>query len=1376
MVLLYNPLQVRECKTHKQSIRKGYGIMAKKKTVADGGIINLTVHEAAQMINTIRAMLDMVIIVDPKEKTVWDIDENERLYAVGPCYGIWDKDKECDVCTPLKSIETGEISNTFEKKGEEVFHTFTRPVSIDGRLFAFEISHRLDDSEELQKREFLAEEQMKNQEVIKILASEYTSVYYIDLETLELTPYSMNEETETTFGSVFRSGITYSEAYELYVDKLIYPDDKAMMLEAGSVKNIKKELANKKTFLTQYRSSDNKYSEMKFVKVGDEKAKPVAVALGFAEKDDEIRREQEIETERQRNTDIIEILASEYTSVYYIDLLTDELNPYTMNEETETTFGSVFRSGITYSEAYDLYVDKLILNDDKKMMLKAGSVDNIKRELARKKTFLTRYRSADNKYSEMKFVKVGGDNEEPVAVALGFAEKDEEIRRQRAIEAERQRNTDIIEILASEYTSVYYIDLLTDELNPYTMNEETETTFGSVFRSGITYSEAYNLYVDKLILGEDKSMMLMAGSVENIKKELRHKKTFLTRYRSADNKYSEMKFVKVGGDNEEPVAVALGFAEKDEEIRRQRAIDAERQRNTDIIEILASEYTSVYYIDLETDELDPYTMNEATETEFGKIFRSGIQYSNAYRMYVDTLIYPDDKPMMLKAGSIGNIVKELRNRKTFITTYRNSDGAYCEMKFVKVGNDEGIPKAVALGFSDKDEELRAKEEESIILKRNIDIIEILASEYSSVYYIDLTTDELDPYTMNASTESQFGLIFRSGIKYTEAFKLYVDQMVYPEDREMMLRSGSIYNIVCELSTKKTFITQYRDNDGHYSEMKFVKVGDDENPEAVALGFANRDDEIRVQLARGEADARDRAVISGLSDDFGCVVYAGYDDSEIHYRFDPLFEKYIPNWASINNFTSRLDTLIHTIMHPDDREEFFQATRKDVVRENVTKDGVYYVNFRTLINDEVTYYQAKFVKDESSDDHIIAGFHNVDEATKREMDALDKAEIANKAKSTFLFSMSHDIRTPMNAIVGFTSLAQRHVNDPVMTTDFLNKIEIAGKQLLSLINQVLEMSRIESGKVVLQEHSTDLKEAVDATMVIYSEQAKIKDLNMTSDTSKIKHTAVITDADRVKQVITNIIGNALKYTPAGGSIRYTVEEKPCDMFGYGLYVFTVQDNGIGMSKEYLEHIFEEFSRETTSTVSQIQGTGLGMSIVKRMVELLDGEIHIESEKGKGTKVVISIPMRFDTQEKVAISDHASSMDSFSLNEIKILLVEDNEMNRESTCRTLSDFGVDCDVAEDGDVAVEMIKNSNPGDYDLILMDIQMPRMNGYEASKAIRALDDETLANIPIVAMTANAFEEDRRNAFEAGMDGHLAKPVDVSVMIATISGFLRKKR
>ena len=812
--------------------------------------------------------------------------------------------------------------------------------------------------------------------------------------------------------------------------------------------------------------------------------------------------------------------------------------------------------------------------------------------------------------------------------------------------------------------------------------------------------------------------------------------------------------------------------ENDEDFQRREALIYEQEKNLEIIRILASEYTSVYYIDLTTDGLTPYSMNEETEMTFGSVFRSGIHYSDAFRMYVNKLVFPEDKPMMLNSGSIGNIMKELKNKKTFLTTYRDSEGHYSEMKFVKVGNEDDFPEAVALGFANKDDELRAKEEEAKILQRNIDIIEILASEYSSVYYIDMTTDELDPYTMNVDTESKFGSIFRSGIKYSDAYRLYVDKLVYPADRQMMLRAGSVYNIFKELGNKKTFITRYRDNDGNYCEMKFVKVGEDDNPKAVALGFANRDSDIRGEMERKLADARDRAVISGLSDDYGCVSYVGYDGHEVHYRTDPFFDKSVPGWTTIDNFGVKLEMLINTIVHPEDRKEFYEATRKEVVFDNIRRVGVYLINFRILVNGEVTYYQAKFVRDVNSDDHVIIGFHNVDETIKRELDALDKAEVASRAKSTFLFNMSHDIRTPMNAIVGFTMMAKKHCDEPDKISEYLGKIEVAGNQLLALINQVLEMSRIESGKIILQNDSVSITDHVSIIKTIYGEQAEANGIHFECASKNIAHNRVMIDSGRVKQITTNIVGNALKYTSEGGTVKYTVSEIPYDREGYGLYVITVEDTGIGMSEEYVEHIFDEFSRENSSTVSQIQGTGLGMSIVKRLTDLMGGKIDIISEKGRGTCISVTIPALIDSdvldEDEIGVNP-----EDVNLNDLKVLLVEDNEMNREIAEEILSESGVIVTVAEDGDIAVDIVRNSAPDDIDIILMDVQMPRMNGYEATKAIRSLEDKSLASIPIIAMTANAFEEDRRDAAEAGMDAHLSKPIEITKLIQTLSGFRR---
>ena len=1234
--------------------------------------------------------------------------------------------------------------------------------------------------EERARRELQDREYRRNHEIIEILASEYTSVYYIDLNTDELNPYAMNAETETTFGSVFRSGITYSEAYKLYVDKLIYPEDKEMMLEAGSLENIRRELRAQKTFLTTYRSFDNKYSEMKFVKVGGEYDEPVAVALGFAEKDEEIRTERQRAVEQQRYNAVVKALSSEYSSIYFANVDENLLMPYANSGRITGKFGEAAFNDMSYTEAAKTYVRYACDPPYQAGLLNALSPQYIREQLSNKQYFTFIYKNDKDEYCEMKCVHAD-ERSDTLNIVVGFAVKDKEIRSQQEAEAERRRNTEIIEILASEYSSVYYIDLTTDGLNPYTMNEETETSFGSVFRSGITYSEAFRLYVEKLIYPEDKAMMLKAGSIENIKIELANKKTFLTTYRSADNKYSEMKFVKVGGDYDVPVAVALGFADRDEQIHQEQAIEAERQMNFDIIEILASEYTSVYYIDLTTDGLNPYTMNAETETTFGSVFRSGITYSEAYRLYVDKLVYSEDKPMMLKAGSIGNIMKELRTKKTFLTTYRNAEGHYSEMKFVKVGNEDGAPVAVALGFADRDEELRAKLEEERVLQRNIEIIEILASEYTSVYYIDMTTDELDPYTMNEQTETQFGEIFRSGIKYSDAFKMYVDKLVYPEDKAMMLKAGSVYNILSELAGKKTFLTQYRNAAGEYCEMKFVKVGDEENPESVALGFSNRDEEIRAELQRKEKQAMDQAVISGLSDDFGCVVYTSYDVfDEVHYRFDPLFEKHIDGWSKINDFKERLEKLTNTIMHPEDREAFWAATRPEVVRAAIDKDGVYYVNFRTLIDDTETYYQAKFVRDEiHPETNVIAGFHNVDAETRREMEALEQAKSANKAKTDFLFNMSHDIRTPMNAIIGFTNLAKKHIDDKERVLDSLNKTQEAGELLLSLINNILDMSRIESGRIELDENVGDVFYSfanIEATM---KELAKAKNIDLTFDVNNIQDRFVYCDFSRCIRVFVNLITNAIKYTGEGGRVKVNCEQIGKEK-GFGIYRYTVEDNGMGMSEEFQKHAFDEFSREKTATVSGIQGTGLGLSVCRTFVKAMKGTIGCTSKQGEGTTFTVTLPFRLQEGESytdpltgiVVEAGAAKNVEAAEANleGAKILLVEDNELNREIARDILEEEGVIVDEADDGTTALKIVKEKGPEYFDVILMDIQMPIMNGYEATQEIRRLYPDS--RIPIIALSANAFAEDKAASIAAGMNDHVAKPIKVEELKAVLAKFL----
>ena len=386
----------------------------------------------------------------------------------------------------------------------------------------------------------------------------------------------------------------------------------------------------------------------------------------------------------------------------------------------------------------------------------------------------------------------------------------------------------------------------------------------------------------------------------------------------------------------------------------------------------------------------------------------------------------------------------------------------------------------------------------------------------------------------------------------------------------------------------------------------------------------------------------------------------------------------------------------------------------------------------------------------------------------------QADLANNAKTTFLFNMSHDIRTPMNAIIGYTSMAKKHSENP-QVGDYLNKIEVSGKQLLLLVNQVLEMSRIESGKVKLEAEPADVIERANGMQTVVTADCNSRNIEFALHFGEISHKDVLTDVSRINQIVTNILGNAVKYTPEGGKIDYYVDELPCDREGYSLYRFAVKDNGIGMSEEYLEEIFDEFSREKSSTVSQIQGTGLGMSIVKRLVDLMGGRIEIQSKLGEGTYVSVEIPMRWNTDVDSAAEVNENKK-TISLEGKRILLVEDNEMNREIATEILEEEGIYVECASDGDIAVDMLRMVvEKGDseyYDAVLMDIQMPRMNGYEATKAIRAIPDPQNTHLPIIALSANAFEEDRQKSLAAGMDDHVAKPIDIQKLKETLAKYL----
>ncbi|MDE7261950.1 MAG: response regulator [Oscillospiraceae bacterium] len=596
---------------------------------------------------------------------------------------------------------------------------------------------------------------------------------------------------------------------------------------------------------------------------------------------------------------------------------------------------------------------------------------------------------------------------------------------------------------------------------------------------------------------------------------------------------------------------------------------------------------------------------------------------------------------------------------------------------------------------------------------------------------------------------------------------------------------------------------------------------------------------------------------------------------------------------------------------------------DTIAQKLKTSTEYSGSYRVLVDGGVHTYQfvcaAHSPKDGSGQEQngfFLVGFRNIDEIVRREQEhkavletALAEAQRANIAKTTFLNNMSHDIRTPMNAIIGFASLAVSHIKNREQVGGYLGKILTSSKHLLSLINDILDMSRIESGKVKIEENEASLPEIMHDLKTIVQADVKAKQLSFHVDTLDVTNETIICDKLRLNQVLLNILSNAMKYTKPGGTVSIRIVQTDGAPEGYASYQFCIKDTGIGMSKEFLAHLFEPFEREQTATVSGIQGTGLGLAITKNIVDMMNGTISVTSEEGKGSEFVVSFCFRVkddmdgveyleklaglralvvddDTHTCTSVSKMLASLGMSSdwttrgeeaviraefaleqnkpfrvflidwllpdlngvetarrlrrivgeeaeiiiltaydwtdieaeareagvtafcskplflselreiltapyreLNETeeldtsaqflrgkKILLVEDNELNQEIARTVLEEAGLVIDTADDGTEAVEAIQTAQAGTYDLILMDVQMPVMDGYTAARTIRAMDDPAKARIPIVAMTANAFEEDRQKAFDAGMDGHVPKPIDIPKLMETLKTILTEER
>lgn len=671
-------------------------------------------------------------------------------------------------------------------------------------------------------------------------------------------------------------------------------------------------------------------------------------------------------------------------------------------------------------------------------------------------------------------------------------------------------------------------------------------------------------------------------------------------------------------------------------------------------------------------------------------------------------------------------------------------------------------------ISDVTEFIREKEQNNIL--------SALTMDYTSLVLCDLKQDTVEVIKQDASCAEM------NWHTYSESLNYFYDNVLMKDSCPNymdLLSNASLMRTLKEQGSLEWHFQIVPDENGISNlGARAVFLYEDLNHFKIIMGFRPIDEVIK----RERVLELQREIIEGLGKEYFSVLLLELDSGQIFSyrevgengkRIADFCRKYENQWCEL------LPAYADEIVTDESRENFLDQLSLDALCSNQDDFSMTY-EFKT--GDRIIYHQTRiaYVRKKDRSRVAVIGTRNIDDLIKKERmqeaklkEAYIVAEEANKAKTDFLNNMSHDIRTPMNVILGYNELMKQYLTDPILV-DYQNKIEQSGKLLLSIINNVLDMARIESGKMVVEERAEQIGLVVEEIENVFESSAQEKNIVFTTSVD-VDHTHVLWDGFKVREILMNLVGNAFKYTPDGGHIAIDVKELDCARSGYVRIQTQIKDTGIGMSEDYLPTLFDSFSREYNTTIGKVSGTGLGMAIVKNLVDMMDGDICVKSKLGEGTCFTLTFEHRIADADSIEWNQELDVLDEKSILEGKrVLLAEDNDLNAEITMAILEQSGLVLDRVEDGLACVNRLSEVDADLYDLILMDIQMPNMNGYEATRRIRQFENVKKASIPILAMTANAFEEDKKMAMEAGMNGHISKPIDVNVLENQIINIFKK--
>ena len=840
-----------------------------------------------------------------------------------------------------------------------------------------------------------------------------------------------------------------------------------------------------------------------------------------------------------------------------------------------------------------------------------------------------------------------------------------------------------------------------------------------------------------------------------------------------------------------------------EKIQKQQEYEKVNQEQFRVIEALSTDYTCLFLIDPVTDKIRLYRETNAAigREAILKLTALG-SYTQFVDAYVKTYVAPDDRERMRQQTCLAAVQANADFDHMYKVGYclqYPGYSSYFEANFAKT-EDAANNVVYVLAYRNVNDEVQQQLAEAKVREQNQEIIEGLGSEYYSVLLVDCESDKVSYHRAAGDDGPDIADSFvKFADSWSQGLEYYADEFV-AQHNVAEFREKLSLEYLQEHSKDYSFIYEkIKNGQSMFLEARvaFVQGG---SGNIAVVGTRNVDELIRRERMQEKAlqeavsnlqteqklmNMRVRTMSEGIHGGFKrgqrdklfTINYVSKQLAEMLGYSSPM-EMIRAGGGNMAGLVD-IDEVRPQLPEADrmvDKGEMFTMTYKARCKDGSWKTVEEKGRLITNLDGSQEFWSFITDKDElTKKAEALAAAQKANAALEKAQQDLqiarEKADAASEAKSTFLFNMSHDIRTPMNAILGYTELLGRNFGDAEKCLDYIEKIKSSGNFLLSLINNVLEMARIESGKSVLDEVPVESESVAQDVIGIYSDIICKKNITFNNHLD-FKEKYLYCDTVKLKEIFLNILSNAYKYTPEGGTITITCRELPCDRDGYVYVETSVADTGIGMSEEFQKVLFEAFVREHNSEGNTIEGTGLGMPIVKRLVELMEGSIHVESKLGQGSTFTVTIPHRIADKSMAEPEQTKAKIDTSRFAGKRILLAEDNDLNAEIAMELLHWYDLEVDRAADGIECVDMLQKAEPGYYDLILMDIQMPNMNGYKATHAIRHMECPKRASIPIVAMTANAFAQDKQDALDAGMNDHLAKPIVIESFMAMLDKYL----